>query len=394
MSIETVVDFGANGAAWKPFDDGRSGTGCTFPERLSIAQVAPLYESVPPKLYGGTERVVSYLTEELVAEGHDVTLFASGDSVTPARLIAVCPRSLRLDEHCRDPLAHHILMLERVMREAHRFDVIHFHCDYMHFPLSRRLKVPTLTTLHGRLDLTELVPIYREYSDMRLVSISDAQRAPLPWANWLTTVHHGLPQAFGIPRAEPGSYLAFLGRISPEKRVDRAIEIARLAGMEIRIAAKVDPADRAYFDEVIRPLLGGPGIEFLGEIGEQEKVPFLSDAYALLFPIDWPEPFGLVMIEAMACGTPVIAYRRGSVPEVIEDGVTGYVVGSIDEAVSAVKRVGDLSRASCRRVFEERFTSRRMTEDYVEAYRSLIQPGASRAVALGRHAAKSYTVAE
>ena len=386
MSLETIVGFGANGAAWKPFGDGRSGTRCTFPERLSIAQVAPLYESVPPKLYGGTERVVSYLTEELVSEGHDVTLFASGDSDTSARLIPACPRSLRLDEHCRDPLAHHILMLERVMRESHRFDVIHFHCDYMHFPLSRRLKVPTLTTLHGRLDLADLVPIYREYSDMRLVSISDAQRSPLPWANWLTTVHHGLPQAFGTPRLEAGGYLAFLGRISPEKRVDRAIEIARRVGMEIKIAAKIDPADRAYFDDVIRPLLGGPGIEFVGEIGEREKVPFLSDAYALLFPIDWPEPFGLVMIEAMACGTPVIAYRRGSVPEVIEDGVTGYVVGSIDEAVSAVKRIGDLSRASCRRVFEERFTSRRMAEDYVEAYRSLIHPETSGALAGGRHA--------
>ena len=389
MSIETVVDFGANGAAWKPFDDGQSGTRCALPERLSIAQVAPLYESVPPKLYGGTERVVSYLTDELVSEGHDVTLFASGDSDTRARLIPACPRSLRLDEHCRDPLAHHILMLERVMRESHRFDVIHFHCDYMHFPLSRRLKVPTLTTLHGRLDLTDLVPIYREYSDMPLVSISDAQRAPLPWANWLTTVHHGLPHAFGTPRLELGGYLAFLGRISPEKRVDRAIEIARLAGMEIRIAAKIDAVDRAYFDDVIRPLLGGPGIEFLGEIGEQEKVPFLSDACALLFPIDWPEPFGLVMIEAMACGTPVIAYRRGSVPEVIEDGVTGYVVGSIDEAVSAVKRIGDISRASCRRAFEERFTSRRMAEDYVEAYRSLIHPETSRALAGGRHAIPS-----
>ena len=387
-SVETIVDLGTNDAARRPFDNGQSGTRHGSPERegpLSIAQVAPLYEAVPPKLYGGTERVVSYLTEELVSEGHDVTLFASGDSETRARLIAVCPRSLRLDE-CGDPLAHHILMLERVMSESRRFDVIHFHCDYIHFPLSRRLPTPTLTTLHGRLDLPDLVPVYREYSDMPLVSISDAQRAPVSWANWLTTIPHGLPRGFGTPRSRPGTYLAFLGRISPEKRVDRAIEIAQRAGMEIRIAAKVDAADRLYFDEVIRPLLGAPGIEFLGELAEHEKVPFLSDAYALLFPIDWPEPFGLVMIEAMACGTPVIAYRRGSVPEVIEDGVTGFIVESIDEAVTAVERIRDLSRATCRGVFEKRFTSRRMAEDYVGAYRSLIRPAALRG---GRHSALS-----
>jgi glycosyltransferase involved in cell wall biosynthesis len=356
---------------------------------LAIGLVAPLYESVPPKLYGGTERIVSYLTEELVAQGHDVTLFAAGDSQTSARLVPGSARSLRLDEACENPLAHHIVLLERVMRESHRFDLIHFHCDFIHFPLSRRLPIPTLTTLHGRLDLPDLVPVYREFRDTPLVSVSDAQRAPLPWADWRATIHHGLPETYGACSTARG-YLAFLGRISPEKRLDRAIEIARRAGMDLRIAAKVDLLDRDYFDDVIHPLLDEPGVEFLGEIGDEEKERFLGEASAMLFPIDWPEPFGLVMIEAMACGTPVIGFRRGSVPEVIDDGVTGYVVDSVDEAVKAIERIGDLSRSECRRVFEERFTSRRMAEEYVAVYRSLLseaefpanrRPGAGQTVA-------------
>jgi len=355
---------------------------------LSIAQVAPLYESVPPRMYGGTERIVSYLTEELVAMGHDVTLFASGDSRTSARLVPGSARSLRLDPSCRDPLAHHMVLLERVLREAPRFDVIHFHCDYIHFPVSRRLPIPTVTTLHGRLDLPDLVPLYREFPDMPLVSISDAQRGPLPHAGWQATIHHGLPPEFGASAAASGrgedGYLAFLGRVSPEKRVDRAIEIAKGAGMPLRIAAKVDAADRAYFETEIRPLLDAPGIEFLGEIEEESKEEFLGAARALLFPIDWPEPFGLVMIEALACGTPVIAFRRGSVPEVIDEGRTGFLVSSVEEAVQAVTRVGSLRREDCRETFERRFTARRMGEDYVSVYRGLVD--AERPVGRAREA--------
>jgi len=350
-------------------------------ETLSIAQVAPLYESVPPRMYGGTERIVSYLTEELVSMGHDVTLFASGDSRTSARLIPGSSRSLRLDSSCHDPLAHHMVLLERVMREAPRFDVIHFHCDYIHFPVSRRLPIPTITTLHGRLDLPDLVPLYREFPDMPLVSISDAQRAPLAHAGWRGTIHHGLPLTFGasgagspagMRAAAEDGYLAFLGRVSPEKRVDRAIQIANDSGMRLRIAAKVDAADRAYFEAEIRPLLDRPGIEFLGEIAEESKEDFLSGARALLFPIDWPEPFGLVMIEALACGTPVIAFRRGSVPEVIDEGRTGFLVDSVEEAVRAVDRIKNIRREHCRETFERRFTARRMAEDYVSVYRGLV----------------------
>jgi glycosyltransferase involved in cell wall biosynthesis len=342
---------------------------------LKIAQVAPLYESVPPQAYGGTERVVSYLTEELVRQGHDVTLFASGDSVTRARLVAACPRSLRLDTGCRDQFAHHIIMLEQVFQRADEFDVIHFHCDYLHFPLSRRHPVPHVTTLHGRLDLPDLQPLYRMFADQPVISISDSQRRPLAWADWQGTVYHGLPLDLHTFRDRPGQYLAFLGRISPEKRVDRAIEIARRAGLPLRIAAKVDPADRNYYEEEIRPLIeaAGPAVEFLGEVGGKAKDEFLGNAYALLFPIDWPEPFGLVMIEAMACGTPVIAYRHGSVPEVMDDGVTGFVVGDIDEAVAAVGRVDELSRRRCRDVFEERFCVARMAHDYLAIYRRLVE---------------------
>jgi len=340
---------------------------------LRIAQVAPLYESVPPKYYGGTERVVSYLTEELVRQGHEVTLFASGDSVTKAHLIAACRRSLRMDRHCLDQLAHHILMLEQVFKLRDRFDIIHFHIDYLHFPLTRAHRVPNLTTLHGRLDIPDLVPIYREFREMPVVSISNAQREPLPWINWQGTVYHGLPEDLYTYREEPGKYLAFLGRISPEKRVDRAIEIARKVGMEIKIAAKVDAVDRSYFEDVVEPLLKDPAVEYVGEIGEGEKDEFLGNAYALLFPIDWPEPFGLVMIEAMACGTPVIAYRKGSVPEVMEEGKTGFIVEGLEDAVKAVESVHTLSRKRCREVFEERFTAARMTRDYLSLYQRLLE---------------------
>ena len=339
---------------------------------MRIAQVSPLYESVPPTLYGGTERVVSYLTEALVQQGHDVTLFASGDSVTSAKLVPCSPRSLRLDEECIDQLAHHILMLEKVFQAADDFDVVHFHIDYMHFPLSRRYNVPQVTTLHGRLDLPDLQPLYREYTDMPLVSISDAQRDPLKFANWEGTVYHGLPQDLYTFREQPGEYLAFVGRISPEKRVDRAIEIAIKAGMPLKIAAKVDDADRDYYEQNIKHLLDHPLIEFIGEIGEAEKNEFNGNAFAFLFPIDWPEPFGLSMVEATACGTPVIAFPCGSVPEIIEEGVNGFMVNSIDEAVAALDKVPALDRRRVREVFDERFSAPRMARDYVEIYKKLI----------------------
>jgi glycosyltransferase involved in cell wall biosynthesis len=344
---------------------------------VRIAQVSPLFESVPPKHYGGTERVVSYLTEELVRQGHDVTLYASGDSVTRARLIAPCQRSLRLDKGCVDQLAHHVLMLELVARDAAAYDVIHFHVDYLHFPLSRRQAAAHVTTLHGRLDLPDLIPLYREYGDMPVVSISNSQREPLPGANWQATIHHGLPPDLYRFRGRPGRYLAFLGRISPEKRVDRAIEIATRIGLPLKIAAKVDSVDREYFSERIEPLLRGPNVEYIGEIGEGGKDDLLGNAYALLFPIDWPEPFGLVMIEAMACGTPVIAYRRGSVPEVLDDGITGFIVTGLEDAVRAAERVGQLDRRRCRQAFEERFTVARMAQQYVAVYEKLGAAAAS-----------------
>ncbi|HXG92240.1 MAG TPA: glycosyltransferase family 4 protein [Blastocatellia bacterium] len=340
---------------------------------MRIAQVAPLYESVPPKWYGGTERVVSYLTEELVRQGHDVTLFASGDSETSARLVACCERSLRLDENCIDPIAHHFVMLEKVFKQAEDFDIIHFHIDYLHFPLSARLGVPNVTTLHGRLDIADLVPLYKQFSDMPLVSISDAQRKPLAFANWQATVYHGLPDDLFTFREKPGDYLAVLGRVSPEKGIDQAIEIARRAGMKLRIAAKVDKPDREYYQSVIKPLLDDPLIEFIGEVGGKDKDEFLGNAYALLFPINWPEPFGLVMIEAMACGTPVIAYPRGSVPEVMQDCASGFIVEDIESAVTAVERVASLDRRLCREVFERRFTASRMAEDYLKVYRNIAE---------------------
>ena len=345
---------------------------------MKIAQVAPLYESVPPQLYGGTERVVSWLTEELVRQGHDVTLFASGDSVTKAQLVAPVPKALRLDVDCLDQLALHLLLLEEVFRRQGAYDVVHFHCDYLHFPFSRRQRQPHVTTLHGRLDLPELPRLYREYEGEPVVSISDAQRLPLPGLNWRGTVHHGMPRDLHTFRGAPGRYLAFLGRISPEKRVDRAIAIARAAGMPLKVAAKIDRADRDYFKEQIEPLLkeSAPLVDFVGEVGGRAKDEFLGNAAALLFPIDWPEPFGLVMIEALACGTPVIAFRRGSVPEIMDDGATGFVVDDVQEAVRAVGRLGELRRGRCRQVFEERFSVERMACDYLAVYRGIAEHAA------------------
>ena len=335
---------------------------------MKIAQVAPLFESVPPRFYGGTERIVSWLTEELVVQGHDVTLFASGDSITSARLISGRPQSIRTDPHCIDPIVHHVLMLEQVMKRASEFDVVHFHLDYLHFPLSRRTGIPQLSTLHGRLDLPDLVPLYHEFHDMPVVSISRKQRKPLPWVNWVGNVYHGLPLDFLSYHPHPGKYLAFLGRLSPEKRPDRAIEIAARAGMPLKIAAKIDKTDRQYFEDKVKPLLSASHVEFIGEIADAEKDDFLGNAHAFLFPIDWPEPFGITLIEAMACGTPTIAFNHGSVPEIITDGVNGCIVETVDEAVSAVERVSRISRKSCRLAFEEHFTSERMASDYVKIY--------------------------
>ena len=342
---------------------------------MRIAQVAPLFESVPPQAYGGTERIVHYLTEALVDVGEEVTLFASGDSRTSAELVPFCPRSLRLDASCRDPIAPHIVMLEEVARRADEFDIVHFHCDYLHYPLSRRCGYRHVTTLHGRLDMPELQPLYREFADVPVVSISNAQRKPLPLANWITTVPHGLPADLYSGNERPGDYLAFLGRISPEKGLDRAIEIALRVGIPLRVAAKVDRADREYYRARIEPLFKRAGklVDFIGEIGDRQKQDFLGQARALLFPIDWPEPFGLVMIEAMACGTPVIAFDCGSVPEVIDDGVTGFIVSSVDEAVEAVGRLVEIDRGSCRRVFERRFTAPRMANDYLNVYRTVAE---------------------
>lgn len=339
---------------------------------MRIAQVAPLYESVPPHLYGGTERVVSYLTEALVRQGHEVSLFASGDSITEARLVPACERSLRLSDDCVDPMAHHAVMLSKVISMADEFDIIHFHTDYSHFPFSKNAACPNVTTLHGRLDLPDLEPLYRHFNTVPLVSISHSQRAPVGDANWVGNVYHGLPEDLHTECEHPGKYLAFLGRISPEKRPDRAIRISMKSGIPLKIAAKVDRVDREYFESKIRPMLRNPGIEFIGEITEAEKTDFLGNAYAYLFPIDWPEPFGLTMIEAMACGTPTIAFCCGSVPEVLEDGVSGFIVNSEEEAVKAVKNVSRLNRHECRRAFERRFTDARMAADYLEVYKSLL----------------------
>ena len=340
---------------------------------MKIAQVAPLWESVPPKLYGGTERIVSYITEELVRMGHEVTLFASGDSETAARLEAVCPQALRLNAGIFNRDAPMIMLQERSLGAEGDFDVIHSHLDFLGFPLARRNPRPVVTTLHGRQDLPELQPVFREYAEMPLVSISDAQRRPIPWANWQATIHHGLPGHLYTYHSQHQGYLAFLGRISPEKRPDHAIEVAKRTGLPLRIAAKVDPADLQYYRSEIEPLLDHPLIEFIGEISDTEKNDFVGNALALVCPYDWPEPFGLVLIEALACGTPVLAYRRGSIPEIIEHGTTGFVSDNLSEMVAAVERLGEIDRQRCRASFEQRFTAGRMARDYVALYERIIE---------------------
>lgn len=341
-------------------------------KKLRIAHVAPLFESVPPKLYGGTERVVSFLTEELIRMGHEVTLFASGDSTTHANLVPVCEKALRLDPDCVDPLSHHIVQLQMVQELSHNFHVVHYHTDYLHYPLSRFSPVAHLTTLHGRLDIPELKPLYNLFRDVPVVSISENQRSPFPDINWVGNVYHGLPVDLLMPNFSQGQYLAFLGRISPEKGIDNAIAIARRCGIPLRIAAKIDKADKDYFDHKIKPLLDDPMIEYVGEIGENEKGEFLGNAMALLFPIAWPEPFGLVMIESLACGTPVIAYDRGSVPEILEHGKTGFIVSSVDEGVEAVRNIPYIKREDCRLAFEQRFTSTIMASAYVNLYKKIL----------------------
>jgi glycosyltransferase involved in cell wall biosynthesis len=338
---------------------------------MRIAQIAPLTEAVPPRLYGGTERVIHWLTEELVALGHDITLFASGDSRTSAKLEAGWPRALRLDGAVRDANALHLAMLERVRRQAPDFDFLHFHLDYYPFSVFSRQSTPFLTTLHGRLDLPELHPVFNTFSSVPVISISNSQRRPLPQARWVRTIYHGLPEKMIMPHPRQPSYLAFLGRIAPEKAVDRAIHIARQCGIPLKIAAKVDRVDAEYYEQRIRPLIEPPHVEYIGEINDEQKSEFLSGAHALLATIDWPEPFGLVMIEAMACGTPVIAFNRGSVPEVVEDGLTGFIVEDELGAVGAVQRLSELDRGQVRKRFEERFTARRMAQEYLGVYRAL-----------------------
>jgi glycosyltransferase involved in cell wall biosynthesis len=345
---------------------------------MRIAQVAPLFESVPPKLYGGTERVVSYLTEELVRRGHEVTLFASGDSQTAGRLVPGCARALWRDPDCRESLPHHLRQLEQVFEDLSRFDVIHFHGEYLHFPFLRRQPCPSVTTLHSRLHPPDLEPFFSGYAELPLISISDSQRRPIPDAHWLATVYHGIPRNLHTFRNTPEDYLAFLGRVSPEKRLDRAIAIARGAGMKLKIAAKIYPEEKDYYHQTIEPLIRqcGSSVEFVGEVSGRDKDEFLGNAVALLFPIDWAEPFGLVMIEAMACGTPVIAWRNGSVPEIIDHGVTGYIVDSIDDAVDAVTYVPWLERRACRAIFERRFDAARMTSDYIRVYQRVLDTAA------------------
>jgi glycosyltransferase involved in cell wall biosynthesis len=339
---------------------------------LRIAQVSPLIETVPPECYGGTERIVSYLTEELVRVGVHVTLFASGGSVTAARLVAVSETSLRADAEIKDPLTRNIIEIEEVFKRGEEFDLIHFHDGYVHFPLVRRQLIPTVTTVHGRMDLPDLVPIFQEFRDMPLVSISDNQRTPLPFANWVGTVPHGLPEDLYSFRPDPEDYFVFIGRICQEKRPDRAIELAKRIGMPLKIAAKVDKADEEYFEAQIKPLLNDSLIEFVGEVNEAQKNVLLGGAKALLFPIDWPEPFGLVMIESLACGTPVLAFECGSVPEVLAHGKTAFVVRSMDEAEKALRQIGTLSRQACRQEFEQRFTVERMAQRYLHIYEQLL----------------------
>lgn len=340
---------------------------------MRIAQVAPLFEAVPPKLYGGTERVIHYLTEELVDMGHDITLFASGDSATRAHLVPGIKEALRLNPACIDPMPHHIVQLEDVISNYRSFDIIHFHTDYFHFPFTSRISIPCLTTLHGRLDIPDLQPVFNKFRNQAVVSISDSQRKPLPQANWIGTVYHGLPPDLHALHAEEGKYLVFMGRISPEKGVDSAIEIAIASGRPLKIAAKVDKADGEYYETHIKHLMDHPLITYVGEINEQEKTDLLGNALALLFPINWPEPFGIVMIEALSCGTPVIAFKNGSVPEIIDEGITGFIVDTVPEAINAVKKISVLSRPVIRKIFEQKFTSQRMAEDYLKLYESLIR---------------------
>jgi glycosyltransferase involved in cell wall biosynthesis len=341
---------------------------------MRIAQVAPLFESVPPALYGGSERVVSWLTEELVKLGHEVTLFASGDSKTSANLVPVCEKALWRDKECRETLPHHVRMMELVFRDVSRFDIIHFHCDYIHFPLVRHYECPSLTTLHGYLHEHDLRGLLEEYADVPLAAISNSQRAAMPEASWGGTVHHGLPESLHTFRAEAGEYLAFLGRIAPEKGLERAIEIARRTGTHLKVAAKIYDEDRNYYDKTIQPLLQANAslVEFIGEVGGAVKDDFLGRAKALLFPIDWSEPFGLVMIEALACGTPVIAWKRGSVPEIMVDAVTGFVVDNLEDAVRCVSELAGIRREDCRKTFEARFLAKRMAVDYLQVYEKII----------------------
>jgi glycosyltransferase involved in cell wall biosynthesis len=339
---------------------------------VKIAQVAPLYESVPPRAYGGTERVVSYLTETLVEMGHEVTLFASGDSVTSAHLVSVVPRGLRLDPNKPDPLVWHTIMMDMVHKAAPSFDIIHFHTDVLQLPMVGHCRTPCVSTAHGRLDLPDLKPLFRCFPRHPMVSISNSQRKPLPWVNWRATVHHGLPLGLYSLHPQPQDYFAFVGRISPEKRADRAIEIAKACGIPLHIAAKVDAADKAYFESTIQPLLDDPLVTYVGEIGDDAKNDFIGNARALLMPIDWPEPFGLVMIEAMACGTPVIAYGHGSVPEIIDQGVTGFIVENQEQAIAAARDIERIDRRRCRQVFEQRFAARVMAKRYLEVYRELV----------------------
>lgn len=339
---------------------------------MRIAQLAPLAESVPPKHYGGTERIVSYLTEELVRQGHEVTLFASGDSQTSARLEPMSREGLRKTNGVSNPQAPFTIMLEKAFSSAEQFDLIHSHLDFLTFPLARRSRTPVLTTLHGRLDLPELKPVFAEFLDCPLISISNAQQKPLAWANWLQTIYHGLPEHLYSFHPFSENYLVYVGRITPEKRPDHAIQIAKRVGIPLKIAAKVDPVDREYFHTVIKPLLSDPLIEYVGEITDAEKNDLIGNAYALIAPFDWPEPFGLVFIESLACGTPVLAYHRGSVPEILDDGQTGFVCDSVDHMAKAVQEISTLNRHQCRQVFEQRFTVKRMVQDYVAAYETLV----------------------
>ncbi len=339
---------------------------------MKIAQIAPLYEAVPPILYGGTERVVHYLTEELIKEGHEVTLFASGDSVTSARLISNVDTGLRLKPDCIDSLAHHIVQIQEVKERIHEFDILHFHIDYLHFPFTEDLSIPSVTTLHGRLDIPDLAAVYNKFRSQKVISISRNQQKPLSQANWAGAVHHGLPLDLHAPGQGQGGYLAFVGRISPEKGIIEAIEIAKASDTPLKIAAKIDNADKEYYETHIKHLLDHPLITFYGEINEKQKTEFMGNAKAVLFPIQWEEPFGMVMIEAMACGTPVIAFSRGSVPEVIDDKQSGFIVKSVEEAVAAVYQLPQLSRNRVRKVFEERFAASRMAKDYLNIYNSII----------------------